>query len=172
MKNLRLIFILALSVLITSCDKDDDNNNTPLEGTSFQATINGGSFSNYSFNSSVYNVTKGNNGNTMQIDIADANGEQLTLFLNGTNGFANGTIKVMGNMDSNNFTTYSLFRQQSPQTSYFSSSGNVTITDNRAHPTESGKRLISGDFNITTSPIEDDSELTMTGSFSELEYLD
>nr|WP_321232476.1 hypothetical protein [uncultured Psychroserpens sp.] len=170
MKNLQFIFILALSIMMLSCDKDDSNDNPPLEGTEFQATINGGTFSNYSFIIGVYEITKGTNGNTLSIDIGDVNGEQITLFLNGTDGFNSGTVKQMGNIDSNNFVTYALIRQQEPEISYFSSVGTVTITKNIAHPSEVGRRLISGSFNITAASIDDSNELSLTGSFTELEY--
>jgi hypothetical protein len=171
MKNLRILFILISFVIASSCDKNDDGSNAPIEGTTFQATVNGGNYSNYTFDIGVYAITKGTNGNTLSIDIGDVNGEQLTLFLNGTDGFSNGTIKQMGNEDTNNFVTYALFRQQNPLTSYYSTNGNVTITNNRTHPTESSKGLISGNFDITVSPIDSNIILTLTGSFTELEYL-
>ena len=85
--------------------------------------------------------------------------------------FDAGTVKTMGDLDSNNFTTYVNIRQlSSTQTSYFSTSGNVTITGNIAHPTESGIRLISGTVNITAASTTDNNTTTMTGSFTELEY--
>ncbi|MGB3607221.1 MAG: hypothetical protein WA775_06895 [Psychroserpens sp.] len=167
--------MLIMSLLFVSCDKDDDNSNTddsPLTGTDFQATIDGGNFSNYDFDLGVYIITAGTANNTLSIDIGDSNGEQITLFLNATGGFDSGVVKEMNNVDSNDFITYALFRQQSPMNSYFSSEGSVTITENRAHPTESGVRLISGNFDITAISPEDSGVVEITGAFSELEYND
>jgi len=158
-----------------SCDKDDDNdNNEPISGDpGITANINGGTYNNYTFTDGIYQVTLGTNSPTMSIDAADIFGDQITIFLNGTGGFESGAVKNMGNIDSNNFTTYVNIRQQSStQISYFSTSGNVSIVENKAHPTEAGKRLISGSFNVTATSISGDNTTVMTGSFTELEYDD
>jgi hypothetical protein len=118
----------------------------------------------------AYQITK--NGNTLSIDVVDTNGEIVTLFLNGNGGFGSDTVKAMGNIDSSNFVTYGLIRQSDPQISYYSSSGNVTITNNREHPTESGHRLISGTFTITATSLDNSNTTSMTGSFVELDYTD
>ena len=174
MKNLRLLQIFVFAIFMMSCDKDDGNdNNEPLSGDpGITANINGGSYSNYTFTDGIYQITLGTYGTTMSIDTADIIGDQITLFLNGTGGFESGTVKNMGDMDSNNFTTYVNIRQSSTQISYFSTSGNVTIIENRAHPTEAGTRLISGTFNVSAASITDDNTTVMTGSFTELEYVD
>ena len=174
MKNLRLLQILIFALLMMSCDKDDGNdNNEQLSGDpGIAASINGGSFSNHTFTDGIYQITLGTYGTTMSIDTADIIGDQITLFLNGTGGFESGTVKNMGDLDSNNFTTYVNIRQSSTQISYFSTSGNVTIIENRAHPTEAGTRLISGTFNVSAASITDDNTTVMTGSFTELEYVD
>ena len=170
MKNLRLLSILFVSIITLSCNKDDANSATQEKG--FQAVINGATYSDYSFVLSVFEITKGTNGNTLSIDISDNNGDMITLFLNGSGGFSSDTVKEMGNIDSNNFVTYALVRQSQPQVSYYSSSGNVTITNNRTHPTESGHRLISGNFNIAATALDGMNMLSMTGSFTELDYID
>lgn len=173
MKNLHLFQILFLSLLIISCDSDDGNNSRPVSEQGIVATIDGGTYSNYSFVDGVYNVTKGTNGNTLTIESADINGDIITLFLNGTGGFSQGVIKQMGDDDSNNFKTYVLIRQLDTELSYFAlEEGNVTITENRAHPTEDGRRLISGTFNVTATSTVDNHTTTMNGSFSELDYVD
>ena len=175
MKNLRLLQIFVFAIFMMSCNKDDDNdNNEPLSGEpGITANINGGSYSNYTFTDGIYQITLGTNGPTMSIDAADIFGDQITIFLNGTGGFESGVVKNMGNIDSNNFTTYVNIRQQSsPQISYFSTSGNVTISENRAHPTEAGKRLISGTFNVSAASISDNNTTVMIGTFTELEYVD
>ncbi|WP_156033024.1 hypothetical protein [Sediminibacter sp. Hel_I_10] len=168
--------LLIVSFLFVSCDKDDDSNdnqdnNIPnLEGTDFKATIDGGDFSDYDFNLGAYTITTVSSNSTMSIDVGDLNGEQITLFLNATGGFDSGTVKQMNNVDADNYRTYGLFRQSSPQMSYYSSEGSVTITENKVHPTESGVRLISGNFDISAATIDDTSNIEMTGAFSELEY--
>lgn len=120
MKNLHLLTILFFSVIRLSCSKDENNDNAPAEAETFEATINGGTFSNYDFTMGAYQITKGGNGNTLTIDIADPNGEMITLFLNGTNGFSDNSVKAMGDIDSNDFRTYGLIRQFDPQVSYYS----------------------------------------------------
>ncbi|MEO6348650.1 MAG: hypothetical protein ABIO60_12155 [Aquaticitalea sp.] len=171
MKNLHFIRILFLSVIVLSCNKDDNNDNPPAEESAFQATINGGTFSNYALTLGVYQITKGTNGNTLSIDIGDINGNMINLFLNGNGGFGTGVVKQMGDIDSNNFMNNVVIRQQQ-QATYYSSGGNVTITKNREHPTESGKRLISGTFTINASSIDGTQSTSMSGSFTELEYVD
>lgn len=170
MKNLRLLQILFLSLVIFSCDSEDDSNGSPVQEQGIVATIDGGTYNNYSFTDGVYSVTK---GSTISIEAADSNGDNLTLFLNGTGGFSKGTVKQMGDNDSNNFKTYVLIRQQETQLSYFAlETGNITITNNRKHPTESGIRLISGTFSVTATSTVDNHTATMNGTFTELEYND
>lgn len=171
MKNLRLLKILILTLFIVSCSSDDENSNPLSEEQGINAIINGGTFNDYTFSESIYQITKSTN-NTISIDAGDSNGNQLTLFLNGLGGFGSGTIKNMGDSDSNNFVTYILIRQNNPELSYFSSTGNLTITENRTHPTVSGMRLLSGNFEITASPVNDTTTTTMTGAFIDLEFED
>ncbi len=171
MKDLQLLIILFFSVITLSCNKDENNDNSPAQDETFQATIKGGTFDSYIFSMGAYEVTKGSNG-TLSIDIVDPNGEMVTLFLNGTGGFSSGTTKEMGNVDSNNFVTYGLIRQSQPQQSYYSSVGNAIITNNRVHPTEIGHRLISGTFSFTAKTIDGTQTITMNGSFTELDYIE
>ena len=171
MKNLHLLTILFLSILTLSCSKDEDNDSRSAEEQTFSAKINGGTYSDYDFTLGTYQVTKASNG-TLNIDISDVNGEMITLFLNGNGGFSSDTVKTMGNMDSNNFVNYSLIRQAQPQLSYYSSGGNVTISSNREHPTESGHRLISGTFNITATTLDAANTTSLIGSFNELDYVE
>ena len=170
MKNLHLLLTI-LTVFIFSCSSDDDNNSTTpvAENQGISAIINGSTFNNYNFSDSIYQLTKGTN-NTMTLNAGDTDGNQITLFLNSTGGFNSGTIKNMGDIDSNNFVTYILLRQNNPETSYFSSTGNLTITENRAHPTDSGLQLLSGSFEITANPVNDPTTITITGIFLELEF--
>jgi hypothetical protein len=168
MKNLHLLTILFLSILTISCSKDESNADTSAQEEAFQATINGGAYSDYPFIMGAYQVTK--NSNTLSIDVVDTNGEMVTLFLNGNGGFGSDTVKTMGNIDSSNFVTYGLIRQSQPQISYYSSSGNVTITNNREHPSVSGHGLISGTFTIVATSLDNSNTTTMTGSFIELDY--
>ncbi len=173
MKNLRLLQMFVFVLCIVSCDKDDNNDDqSPLsDDPGITATIDGGSYSNYAFKDGIYQITTGANGNTMSINAADVNGDQVTLFLNATGGFSAGVVKTMGALDDNNFTNYVNIRQQSStQISYMSTAGNVKITKNRVHPTEAGMRLISGTFNITATSTSDANTTEMTGSFTELEY--
>ncbi|EGV42265.1 hypothetical protein BZARG_543 [Bizionia argentinensis JUB59] len=175
MKKLCVFTFIFFSVnILLSCSSDDDNgnDNSPAQDATFQAVINGGNYSEYSFTLGIYDVSKGTNGNTLNIETVDTQGELITLFLNGTGGFGSGTVKEMGNVDSNKFTNYILIRQKQPQISYYSSNGNVTITKNREHPTKPGYRLISGKFNTTATSPDGNHTTTMSGTFKELEYED
>ena len=169
--------ILFLSIIALSCSKDDHienpetQQNTEAQDPAFQAAINGGTFTDFSFVLSVYNITKGSNG-TISINVADNQGNDVNLFLNNTGGFGNGTVKQIGDMDSNNFVTNAVIRDLQSPVTYFSSTGNITITNNREHPTETGHRLISGNYNITASSIDGSQITTMTGSFTELDFVD
>lgn len=174
MKNVCILALSLVTFFTLSCSGDDDSidNNTPAGESVFQATINGGSYSNYEYSLGVYEVVKGTNGNTLSINTGDRNGDMVNLFLNGTGGFDSGTIKEMGNIDSDNFTTFASIRQADSQITYFSTSGSVTITTNREHPTETGHRLLSGNFSITASSIDGTNTTSMLGSFTELDFVD
>ena len=79
----------------------------------------------------------------------------------------------MGDTDSNNFVTYTLLRQQSTQLSYYAlETGTVKITENKAHPTKDGHRLISGTINVVAHSTVDNQSTTLKGSFVDLEYRD
>ncbi|WP_152487234.1 hypothetical protein [Winogradskyella psychrotolerans] len=173
MKTLHLLKIFVLLLCMTSCSDDDNDNSPPLnENPGMVATINGGTFNDYNFTDGTYLISSGTNGNTMSINIADTSGNQVTLFLNGTGGFSSGTVKEMGDIDSNNFVTHGIIRQANPQISYYSTSGNVTITEDRTHPTETGIRIISGTFNISATTLDNANTTVLIGSFTELEYED
>lgn len=172
MKNLRFLQTVFLSFFILACNSDDNQNDAPVSNDQgINAIINGGSFNDYNFIDSIYQVTKSSN-NTISINTGDASGNQITLFLNSSNGFGSGTVKPMGDFDENNFVNYILVRQNNPELNYFSSSGHLTITANRAHPTENGMRLLSGNFEITANTIDDSHSIEMNGSFMELEFED
>lgn len=169
MKNLHFISVLFLSMFISSCSSDDTTD-APTEGPKFQASLNGGTFSNYNFKLGAYEATKGTNGNTLSINIADPSGTAINLFLNNTDGFKTGTVKQIGNIDSDNFVTHGVIRDVKPAVSYFSKTGTIKITNNREHPTNSQQRLISGEFNIVASSIDGTNTTTIKGSFEELAY--
>ncbi len=176
---MRHLFLFTISFLLLfniSCSKDDDNSNstenTPAGEAVFQATIDGDTYSNYDFTLGVYEVVRGNNGNTLSINVGDRNGEMVSLFLNGTNGFSSGTVKEMGDVDTDNFRTFATVRRSNPLTTFFSTNGNVTITTNREHPSETGHRLLSGTFNITAATSDGSTSLTLAGSFTELDFVE
>ena len=149
---------------------NDDTNPPVSDDQGVAANINGGTFNNFQFQDSVYQVNFNTDNNTITIDVADDIGNQLTIFLNSTGGFDKDTVKTMGDTDVNNFVTYILIRQQSPQLSYFSSSGSATITANRPHPDDNSKRLISGTFSINASTTDNTNSTSMTGTFTDLEF--
>ena len=177
MKNLRLLQTLVLTLFILSCSTDDDGDSSgPLnENPGISATIDGSTYDDYSYSDNFYQVTFNTDANTIKIEANNSDNDQITLFLNSTGGLDSGTVKTIGNADSNNYITYLIIRQASSQKTYSASiasgSGSITITENRAHPTESGTRLISGTFNISAATSEGNNT-TFVGSFTELEFED
>lgn len=170
MKNLHVIYLLFLSMSILSCSSDDTTVDKPTEGPGFQATLNGGTFSNYGFKLGVYEAKKGANGNTLSINTADSNGKAINLFLNNTDGFKSGTVKQIGNVDSDNFVTHAVIRDVQPSVSYYSKNGTIKITNSRKHPSNAQLHLISGEFNIVASSADGTNTTTIKGSFNELAY--
>ena len=169
MKNLQVIYILLFALLAVSCSSDDTSD-APPEGPTVQANINGGTFSNYVFKLGVYEIAKSSKGNSLSIEMADKSGNNLTMFLNSTDGFEPGTIKQMGNVDTYKAVTYVMIRDGQSQVSYFSKSGSIKIHNNREHPSNSKQRLISGEINIIASSEDGKQTTTMKGSFHELAY--
>ena len=170
MRSLHTIAVLLFSMFFLSCSSSDDTND-PVEGPTSQATINGGTFSNYVFKLGVYEVVKNKKNNTLNIEMADKNGKKITLFLNSTDGFESGTIKQMGNVDSEKFSTYAWIRDVQPQASYYSNSGTLKITNNRENPSNSKQNIISGAFEITAYSEDLEKNTTMKGSFTDLVYI-
>ncbi len=169
MKNV-FFTCLLVCLIISSCSKDDDNSEVvAAQDATVSATINGGSFNDYSFDLGVYATARGTAGNTISIDLADPSGTSINLFLNGTDGFDSGTVKTIGNVDSDSFKTNAVIRDSQSLT-YFSSTGTISITGNRAHPTQTNLRLISGTFNINAATIDGASSTALSGTFTELEY--
>lgn len=169
MRNLRLICILFFSMVICSCSTDDTNDD-PAENPTFQARINGGTFSDFTFALGVYKAKKSANGNTLSIDLADVKGNNINLFLNGTDSFDKGTVKQIGNVDTHNFVTHAVIKGVQPTLSYFSSKGTIKITNNREHPSKPEMGLISGEFDITADALDGNNSTTIKGSFNDLEY--
>ncbi|MEW4924544.1 hypothetical protein [Algibacter sp. 2305UL17-15] len=169
MKNLKKVCMLFIALALMGCSKDENNDN-PADNAQFTAAINGGTFTDYSAKLGFYNAEKGIGENTLVISITDENNNIIRIFLNGTGGLGNGTIKKIGNVDSNNFSTNVTIRDQAAQVTYSSTSGSITITDSRANPADSGYHLISASFNVTTST-NTGTDVTMTGTLSNMEYL-
>lgn len=169
MKPIQLLCAFILSFFILGCSSDDQVY-VIAEDPGIRATIDGGTYSDYNYQDGVYEITSNGNGSVLSIDSADINGDMLTLFLNATGGFDAGVVKDMGNVDENNFVTYVLIRQQNLQLSYYSDSGQVTITSNVPHPTEEGTRLISGTFEVSASSTTPNHTTTITGAFIDLSY--
>lgn len=171
MKNLQILKILLLSLIVLSCSKDNDDNETlAAQDPAVAATINGGTYANYPFSLGVYSITTGTTSNTLSIDFADTSGNAINLFLNESGGFGPGVVKEIGNVDSNSFMTNAIIRDPQSQNTYFSSNGSITITNNRSHPTNAGHQLISGTFSFSASTLDNSNTATVTGSFTELDY--
>jgi hypothetical protein len=157
--------------MMVSCDSDD-NQNTPTisDDPGLSVIIDGSTYSNHSYKDALYQISKPN-PSTFQIDASDENGDQITIFLNGTNGFSDGAVKEMGNTDENNFTTYLLVRQASTQLNYFATTtGQVVISSHRPHPSKEGFSLISGSISVSASTTDAANAVSVVGLFTDLEY--
>lgn len=172
MKNLKIIPLLFLSLIIMSCSSDDVTAaNNPTNGPTIKATINGGPFSNYNFQLGVYQVKKQVSPNKLTIEMADREGKQLTILLNGTGGFDAGVEKVMGDTDDSKFRTYINIRNNNPAGSFYSNSGSLKITSHRPDPDDNQQMLISGEFSITAATQDAPKDvITFKGKFTDLAY--
>jgi hypothetical protein len=141
------------------------------EDPGINAIIDGSTYDNYTFNDGIYQVSVGADQSTLTINAGDENGDQITIFLNGTNGFTDGVVKDMGNTDENNFTTYVLIRQASTELNYYATtSGQVVINSHRPHPSKDGFRLVSGTISVSASTTDAANAVSMVGNFIDLEY--
>lgn len=172
MKHSSILLLLVSLVFFTfSCSKDEGSDENPAENAEFNATINGGIFTNYSATLGFYSAEHAVGQNTLTINVTDANNNIVRLFMNDTDGLGSGTVKQINNADSNGFVTNLIFRDQEAQVTYSSISGSITISENIENPSNSEYRLISGSFNVITST-NTGTELTVNGTFSNMEYLD
>ncbi|MEZ4793445.1 MAG: hypothetical protein R2783_08310 [Gelidibacter sp.] len=169
MKHFKTLCLVFFAFVLISCGKDDDSVDNPADNAQFNATINGGTFSNYSSTLGFYIAQPGISENTLSINVTDSNNNVINMFMNSTNGLGNGTIKEIGDVDTNGFSTTVAIRDQVAQITYTSISGSITITDSRVNPADSEYRLISGSFDIVAS-INTGTQVTMTGTFSNLQY--
>lgn len=167
MKNLKAICLLFVFLVVLSCSKNDDSDSGEAVTPTFTATITGGSFGNYS--STLGFHSSNSSDGTLTIAITDANNHIIRIFLNATGGLSNGVVKQIGDVDSNGFATTVTIRDQDAQITYNSTSGSISISGNREHPDESGRRLISGNFTITASTNTGE-EVMMTGNFTNIDY--
>ncbi|MEZ4801197.1 MAG: hypothetical protein R2797_00385 [Gelidibacter sp.] len=164
-----LLVAFSLFLFTFSCSKDDNKDDDQTAEPEFSASINGGTFSDYHATLGFYNATSGASANSLNITITDSNNNIINIFLNGTGGLNSGVIKEMNNVDSEGFVTNLVIRDQAAQVTYTSTSGSITISENREGPSDSGYRYISGDINVTTST-NTGTEVTITGSFTDFKY--
>ncbi len=165
MKNLRIFTLLLFSVLLHSCSGDDDSGVGDPAPT-FNATINGGDFNNYSAEPGSISATSTVG---LTITVTDSNNNVIRIFLNSTGGFNSGVTKEIGNVDSDGFATNVTIRDQEAAITYTSNAGSISITGNSESPEDSNFRLISGNFDITASD-NTGTTVTMTGNFSNIIY--
>ncbi|MBW2937402.1 hypothetical protein KXJ69_04755 [Aureisphaera sp. CAU 1614] len=164
MKILKTLSLLFLSILILSCSKKDDGGSDTDAEATFNATINGGPYSNLAATLGSYSA---DSSNGFTIAVVDANGNTIRLFMNSTGGFTNGVTKEVGNIDSNGFQTSALFRDAQTQVIYNSISGSMKITQNKESNNDPSNRVVTGTFNITAN-INTGTTITMTGSFNNI----
>ncbi|MEZ4794006.1 MAG: hypothetical protein R2773_00745 [Flavobacteriaceae bacterium] len=164
MKPLKTLSILVITLtLIISCSKKDDGSDT--DGASeFSATLNGGTYNNFSATLGSYTSSSANG---LTIAVVDANGNTIRLFMNTTGGFNSGATKEVGNIDGNGFQTSALFRDANTQIIYNAVSGSLSITQNKESNNDSNSRVLSGTFNVTAN-FNTGTPLTMVGTFKNI----
>jgi hypothetical protein len=165
------MFMLAF---VCSCESesDDDQNFELSDDPGISVIIDGGTFDNYNFGDGLYETSKPN-PDVIYIQASDINNNQIYLNLNSTGGFSSGAVKEIGNTDTNNNRTYLSLRQASNQLTYnaiSSGNGQIVIQSNRAHPTEAGKRLISGTISVSASTTDASNATTVVGIFTDIVY--
>lgn len=165
MKTLKILCILFFSLLINSCSNNSDDGGSAPEA-SFTGIINGGPFENYTATLGSYST---DSSLGLNLAILDANGNTIRLFMNKTGGLAEGTIKVMGNIDDEGFVTNALVHHPDSQTTFNASEGNITISENRATPGEEYSNIISGNFTLLLNN-NNGTSITLNGTFNNFEY--
>jgi hypothetical protein len=167
MKTIKKISILFIALVTISCSSEDDVKN-PADNPEFNATLNGGPFTDYQATLGYAYAEKGISGNTLIINVTDSNNNTIRLFLNSTGGLGNGVTKTIGTMDSDGFITTVTIRDQASQITYSSKSGSITILENKENPADDQYRVVSGNFNVITASGATD--VTISGTFKNIEF--
>lgn len=167
MKNFKLLSILFLSVLISSCSGNDDEDAGSAPPSTFNATITGSSFGEN------YKATLGNYYSETAVGITlvvtDANQHIFRFFLSEKDGFQNGMTKIIGETDANGYYTNVVIRDQAQEISYVSDRGHIKISEIKRNPAMENGQLISGSFEIVA--VSSSAEvINMKGSFKDLAY--
>ncbi len=169
MSTFKTLCFLLFSVALLSCNKDDESDSSGTDPeAAFNATINGGNFSNYISTLGFYDASSSDG--TLSISVTDSNNNVVRLFMNSTGGLNSGVVKEINNTDPNNFVTQVVIRDQTAMVTYTSISGNITILENRQSAEDSNYRLVTGNFIITAST-STGTNITMTGNFDNIKYL-
>tara|TARA_R110002124_G_C8974716_1_gene515953 strand:- start:113326 stop:113838 length:513 start_codon:yes stop_codon:yes gene_type:complete len=169
MKTLKTLTILLLTLAIVSCNKDDgDSVGQTDPEVRFNATINGGTFTNYNSTLGFYDA--GSSDGTLTLNITDANNNVIRIFLNSTDGLNGGVVKEVNNVDPNNFVTQVVIRDQAAMITYNSISGTITILESLVSAEDPDYRLVTGGFNIVAST-NTGGDVTMIGNFEYFKYL-
>jgi len=174
MKNLQLLLCVCLVAFVCSCESEsDDVQDFQLsDDPGISVIIDGGTFDNYNFGDGLYETSKPN-PDVLYIQASDSNNNQIYLNLNSTGGFSSGAVKTIGDTDASNNRTYLSLRQASNQLTYnaiSSGNGEIVIQSNRAHPTEDGKRLISGTISVSASTTDATNAASVVGIFTDIVY--
>lgn len=127
MKSLKLFFVLFLAIgfTLTSCDKDDDDNDEPnnTTGGELSATIDGNEWS------ASLSVGAVNSSGVISVTGSDANSNQLQISI--LNATSTGTYSLGGSMTNSNYGRWTTGTGQSDTytTMLGQGSGEVTITE-------------------------------------------
>lgn len=166
MKTLKTLSILFFSLLTISCSKDDGGDDGGGSGEpAFSASVDGGPFANYS---AIYSSYSADDAVGVTFTVFDQDMNSYRFFLNGTGGYGSGTVKEIGNVDSDGFfTNVTVRHDESLQVFMASSDGTITITENVVN--DDDRNIISGTFSFMANT-NVGVDITVSGTFENFEY--
>ncbi|WP_456438263.1 hypothetical protein [Psychroserpens sp.] len=172
MKNLKFMMLLVLSVALCSCDNSDDSDGggDPIpRNVDFQATINGGAFTDYQFVLGTYyaDSTEG----TLIISVTDSNANIVRIFINETNNLGTSTENIIGDESIQGFINTVTVQDQANSVTYTSVSGSITILENVISANENGISYITGDFEIVLNSETSTDSVTLNGAFADVRFV-
>jgi len=172
MKNLKLMMLIVLSITLFSCNKNDegsDDGEIIPRNVDFQATINGGTFTDYQsvLDSYFASSTEG----TLTIAVTDTNTNIVRLFINDTNGLNTGSVNMIGDESGQGFITTAIVRDQANKVTYTSVSGSISILENVIDADDNDISYVTSSFEIILNSETSADPVTLNGVFEDVRFV-